>query len=93
VLCDPAARMASFAQWCFEQGGSNGKAIVVGGHSLWFKSFFQAYLGRRVDHIAKRRKMTNSGVISFTLQRGLVGRKMLYRIDESSIRVLYGGFK
>ena len=31
--------------------------VIVGGHSLWFKEFFKAFLPRRSDHVAKKKKV------------------------------------
>jgi hypothetical protein len=44
-------------------------AIIAGGHSLWFRSFFQTYLPHATDHIAKRKKLINGGIVACTLQR------------------------
>jgi hypothetical protein len=44
-------------------------AIIAGGHSLWFRSFFQTYLPYATDHIAKRKKLINGAIVAFTLQR------------------------
>lgn len=34
-------RLSRFAGWCFDSKDAAGKVIIVNGHSLYFKSFFQ----------------------------------------------------
>lgn len=67
--------------------------VIVGGHSLWFRSFFRTYLPRSSTHTAKRKKIVNGGIVAFTLQRvGDDDKKAHYMIDPASIVVLHGGF-
>jgi hypothetical protein len=92
-----AKRLRSFNEWAFQRPED---VIIVGGHSLWFKYFFQMHLPKGSDHEAKRMKIANSGVVAFTLWRadgtdGLpisVGGEIVYRIDPESIVTAYGGF-
>jgi hypothetical protein len=83
-------RLRTFGEWAFKREES---AVIVGGHSLWFKHFFQTFLPFNFNHDAKNKKITNSGIVSFKLYRaeGSDGTAA-YRIDPESIRVLYGGF-
>jgi broad specificity phosphatase PhoE len=85
-----APRLASFAAWCFER--PNREAVVATGHSLWLRSFVDAYLPRTAPHEARRRKVANCAVLAFTLQRGRVGETIVYRIPPESICMLYGGY-
>ena len=79
-----------FAQWALERPE---QTIVVGGHSLWFKNFFQLYLPKDVDHPAKKRKIVNCGAVGFSLQTGRASDGSLrHRIDPASISVICGGF-
>ena len=80
-------RIEEFCKWAMENQEEN---IIVGGHSLWFKQFFNLYLPFDSNHRAKKDKMTNSGVISFELYK-LKGEKAYY-IDPNSVEVVYGGF-
>jgi hypothetical protein len=83
-------RLQAFNKWVFSRKEST---IIVGGHSLWFKYYFQTYLPYSVNHDSKKKKITNSGVVSFTLGRGDDDKgQQLYRIEPDSITVLYGGF-
>ena len=83
-------RLYDFAKWVSDRPEST---IVVSGHSLWFKSFFQLFLPPATDHISKKRKIVNCGVVGFTLQVVRDARgATLYRIDPASIAVVYGGF-
>lgn len=83
-------RLRSFNEWIFQRDES---VIIAGGHSLWFKNYFQTYLPHRTEHDAKKKKVTNSGAVSFTIYRAEdADGSALYRIDPESIEVLYGGF-
>jgi len=87
-------RLKAFNEWAFSQ---NEDIIIVGGHSLWFKSYFQVYLPFDTDHDAKTKKITNSGVVSLTVEVAPSISKdgtpiNHYRIEPTSIECLYGGF-
>jgi hypothetical protein len=83
-------RFQAFNSWVFNRSEST---IIVGGHSLWFKYFFQTYLPHASDHPAKSQKIVNSGVVSFVLHR-VDGNDVnpSYRIDPNSVVNIYGGF-
>lgn len=83
-------RLKAFCDWVFTR---NENTIIVGGHSLWFKHFFQTYLPHHSHHESKSKKITNSGVIAFKLYSfeeddGIT----YYRIEPESITTVYGGF-
>jgi len=82
-------RMAAFCDFAFTRDEA---ALVCGGHSLWFRSFFRQYLPEASKHTAKAKKMVNGGCVAFELMRAVKGGKGVYVIDESTIRVVYGGF-
>ena len=83
-------RLRAFGEWAMSQ---NEEIIIVGGHSLWFKYFFQTYLPHSCEHDAKNKKITNSGVVSFTLESSKIeDGSMQFRIDPNSIQTIYGGF-
>ena len=85
-------RLQAFNEWAFQRPES---VVICGGHSLWFKYFFQTYLPYKTAHDAKTKKITNSGAVAFTLHRAEAAEAdgtPLYRIDPDSIQVLYGGF-
>jgi len=83
-------RLQNFAAWACERPE---RTIIVAGHSLWFRSFFQLYLPRSEDHTAKKRKIMNCGAIGFSLQTGRASDGSLrHRIDPKSIETVYGGF-
>jgi hypothetical protein len=68
-------------------------SVIVGGHSLWFRSFFQTYLPKNNTHVAKKKKLVNGGVVGFTLLRiEVTPSQVEYMIDPASIVVLHGGF-
>jgi len=83
-------RLQSFVRWAADRPEST---IIVAGHSLWFKSFFQMFLSTHVDHICTKRKIVNCGVVGLTVQvmRDAHGVAR-YQIDPNSITVVYGGF-
>ncbi|EKX35930.1 hypothetical protein GUITHDRAFT_117957 [Guillardia theta CCMP2712] len=91
---DPHQRIASFADLCFSSSLSPSPpdAIVVGGHSAWFKTFFSKYLGSSTQHACTRQKLCNAGVVAFKLQRGEIGGRVLYRVRPESIQVVHGHF-
>jgi len=71
----------------------NKDAVVVAGHSLWFRSFFQTYLPYNFEHIAKKKKLINGGCVGLVLQRVKAKEGTFkYMIDPKSITVLHGGF-
>jgi hypothetical protein len=84
-------RLKAFNDWAFKRSES---AVIVGGHSLWFKHFFQVYLPFSSTHVAKTQKIVNTGVVSFTLQKysDRQGTLLGYRIEPTSIQTVYGGF-
>jgi len=83
-------RLKSFNEWVFKR---HEDAIIVGGHSLWFKYYFQVYLPHKTIHPAKKQKIVNSGVVAFDLHRSeLTDGSVWYRVDPDSIVVVYGGF-
>lgn len=84
-------RQLEFSRWVFEQ--KSDVIVVAGGHSLWFKQFFKNMLPRSVDHISKKKKLSNCGVVAFQLTRGTVDGKTIYRIPPESMVNVYGGFK
>lgn len=73
--------------------GQQEEIIIVGGHSLWFKYFFQTFMPHASTHDAKTKKITNSGVVSFTLHAAKAEDGTLqFRIEPSSIQTIFGGF-
>jgi hypothetical protein len=63
------------------------------GHSYWFLAFFQTYLPRDFDHVCKKKKLVNGGVIGFTiLHKKTENDGDKYMIDPKSLVVLYNGF-
>ena len=83
-------RLEAFAAWAAAQKEDT---IVVGGHSLFFREFFRAYLpSGAIDGLAgtaRKRKIHNCGVVSFRLHSGGEGA---FCIDPASITPVYLGF-
>lgn len=83
-------RLRAFSDWAFKR---EEEVIIVGGHSLWFKNFFQTFLPHSSKHEAKSKKMVNSGVISFDLYAHVDHEGVMqFRVDPDSIINVYGGF-
>lgn len=84
-------RLNAFNEWVFKRDED---LIIVGGHSLWFKYFFQMYVPHKIEHECKSKKIVNSGLVSFELERWEDNEdKVLgYRVDPTSIQTIYGGF-
>jgi hypothetical protein len=84
-------RLANFCQWCFSRQAA--PCIIAGGHSFWFRYFFKTYLPNASKHQSKTKKIGNGGVVAFNLERAVDSDGIpVYRIDEASITVVYGGF-
>ena len=85
-------RMQAFCDLIFSESIQK-DAVVVAGHSLWFRSFFQTYMPHSVEHIAKKKKMVNGACVGLVLMRVKTeDGTFQYMIDPKSITVLYGGF-
>jgi hypothetical protein len=83
-------RLRAFNEWAFKRTEDT---IIVGGHSLWFKYFFATYLPHSSKHDAKNKKIANSGIVTFIIYRSFdADGSPLYRIDESTIESVYGGY-
>ena len=67
--------------------------IIVGGHSIWFRSFFKEFLPRASIHDGKKKKIVNCGAVAFDLWKTTTVDGKSFMIDEKSIKVVYGGFK
>lgn len=65
VLGCGRTRLQAFARWVMRQKAD---VVVVYGHSLWFRAFCREYFPASVSHDAKRLKLANCGVVSFTLE-------------------------
>ena len=81
-----AERIKEFVTWIFKQ--KEGK-IVVSGHSLYFRWFFRIYLPHGLQHIAKKKKIANGGVVAFDLVQDSKGS---VQILPNSITSVYLGF-
>eukprot|EP00550_Attheya_septentrionalis_P003936 CAMPEP_0198288346 /NCGR_PEP_ID=MMETSP1449-20131203/6869_1 /TAXON_ID=420275 /ORGANISM="Attheya septentrionalis, Strain CCMP2084" /LENGTH=375 /DNA_ID=CAMNT_0043986461 /DNA_START=108 /DNA_END=1235 /DNA_ORIENTATION=+ len=83
-------RMNAFCETAFNVIEKD--SIIVGGHSLWFRSFFRSFLPRTFEHVSKKKKIVNGGIVAFTLLRIKDPSGYHYMMDPASITVLYGGF-
>mmetsp|Transcript_908 Transcript_908/g.2302 ORF Transcript_908/g.2302 Transcript_908/m.2302 type:complete len:365 (+) Transcript_908:132-1226(+) len=85
-------RMREFCEFVFSSSTKE-ECVIVGGHSIWFRSFFRTFLPYKEDHIGKLKKVVNCGIVGFTLMK--VARESgqnTYMIDPQSVDVVYGGF-
>ena len=89
--------MQAFSEWAFKRPE---ETIVVGGHSLFFRSFFREFLPAGENPLTARdSKIANGGVVAFTLDRGTVAdaggeapAQVQYRVDPASLTEVYLGF-
>lgn len=74
-------------------GSSNAalQEVIVVGHSGYFRNFFRRFLPQSSTHVSKRLKMQNCAVVAFNLTRIESTGELM--VEESSIKVLYRGFK
>lgn len=74
-------------------GGGNAalQEVIVVGHSGYFRNFFKRFLPASSSHVAKKKKMQNCAVVSLEITRDQANGEVT--VDESTIKVLYKGFK
>ena len=84
-------RMLAFCDFVFSPSVKEAN-VVAGGHSIWFRSFFQMFLPYSSTHTSKKKKMVNGGVVAFDLIKANTKVGPKYMIDPDSIHVVYGGF-
>lgn len=65
--------------------------VIVVGHSGYFRNFFRRFLPSTSTHVSKKSKMQNCAVVSFEVTRNESSGEV--SVDESTIKVLYKGFK
>lgn len=85
-------RMQAFNQWLFNKAGF--ETVIVAGHSLWFRSYFETYLPHSFHHAGKKKKMQNGAIVTmtvdcFTMEDG----EEVYMIQPDSIQEVHRGFK
>ena len=84
-------RMLEFCEFVFSPSVKE-DYVVVGGHSIWFRSFFRLFLPYSVHHVSKNKKIVNGGIVAFDLLKAETKRGSKYMIDPKTIQVVYGGF-
>jgi hypothetical protein len=86
-------RMNEFCEFVyFSPEMKDATHVVVGGHSLWFRYFFNMFLPYSVHHVSKNKKIVNGGIVTFELMKAETRRGPRYMIDPKTIRIVYGGF-
>merc|ERR1739848_327021 len=67
VSSNGGKRMDAFCEWIFSKisPAASSRTVVCAGHSLWFRTFFRAYLPHDSQHECKIDKIVNCGVVSF----------------------------
>jgi hypothetical protein len=84
-------RMLDFCEFLYSSSCKE-DYVVCGGHSIWFRSFFNQFLPYSVHHASKHQKIVNGGIVTFDLMRAETRGGPKYMIDPKTIRVVYGGF-
>eukprot|EP00591_Stephanopyxis_turris_P002139 CAMPEP_0195525524 /NCGR_PEP_ID=MMETSP0794_2-20130614/26000_1 /TAXON_ID=515487 /ORGANISM="Stephanopyxis turris, Strain CCMP 815" /LENGTH=365 /DNA_ID=CAMNT_0040656003 /DNA_START=22 /DNA_END=1119 /DNA_ORIENTATION=+ len=82
-------RMMEFCTFAFTR---KEEALIVGGHSIYFRSFFRTFLPANSKYIGKTKKVVNAGCVGFTLLKVITPQGVKFMIDEKSATVIYGGF-
>lgn len=89
-------RLEQFCADVFDPSKIRKDVVVAAGHSLFYRSVFQVYLPRGMEHISKKKKLVNGGTVMLTLREASVndgtGSRKEYMIDPNSLVVVYGGF-
>ncbi|KAH8044630.1 hypothetical protein JL722_14603 [Aureococcus anophagefferens] len=83
-------RLDAFAEWAFTRPED---CVIVAGHSLFFQYFFKEYLPSDVDHVSKKFKVANGGIVACVLEKGQLstGREVL-AVKPESIATVHKGF-
>ena len=84
-------RMKDFCDYLFTASVRE-DYVIVGGHSLWFRCFFQTFLPYTFAHISKKKKMVNGAVVCFDLLKTNTKSGPVYMIDSETVYTVYGGF-
>jgi hypothetical protein len=84
-------RMLDFCEFVYSPSVKE-DFVIVGGHSIWFRNFFQMFLPYSVHHVSKNKKIVNGGIVTFDLMKAETRRGPSYMVDPKTIRVVYGGF-
>mmetsp|Transcript_23581 Transcript_23581/g.34278 ORF Transcript_23581/g.34278 Transcript_23581/m.34278 type:complete len:360 (-) Transcript_23581:179-1258(-) len=85
-------RMTAFNEYVFSSDVEE-SYVIVGGHSIWFRTFFKTFLPYGVDHVSKKKKIVNCGAVALTLMKTKTEKDgVVYMVDPKSIQVIYGGF-
>lgn len=85
-------RMNEFCDYIFSTGCADTSFFIVGGHSIWFRYFFNIYLPYSVHHVSKQKKVVNCGIITLDVMKAETRRGPKYMIDPKTIKPVYGGF-
>lgn len=90
-------RMNKFNKWLFgaDSQAASVDTVIIAGHSLWFKSYFATFHpDEGLGKTARRKKMKNCAVVAFTVEELVLdNNQTVYRIDPSTTRSVYLGFK
>jgi hypothetical protein len=84
-------RMLEFCELVFSDACPE-DYVIVGGHSIWFRYFFNMFLPFSVELVCKKKKIVNGGIVTFELMKAETRRGPKYMIDPKTVKVVYGGF-
>lgn len=84
-------RMLAFCDFVFSPSVKE-QYVIAGGHSIWFRSFFQTFLPYDSNHVAKKKKIVNGGVVAFELIKANTKTGPKYMVNPDSVQIIYGGF-
>ena len=84
-------RMTDFCEFVFSPSVKE-DYVIAGGHSIWFRYFFNMFLPYSVHHPSKDKKLVNGGIVTFELLKAETRKGTKYMVDPKTIKVIYGGF-
>ena len=72
----------------------NANIIIISGHSLWFRSFFKAYLPRESNFEGKINKIANGGIVACQVtQYEFPDGSLKHCIHQNTILAIHKGFE
>jgi len=86
-------RLQTFINWLFNTKNLC-DTIIISGHSLWLRKFFQAYLPNKFNYDGKTQKIVNGGVIACEFTKYELQNQIIrYKIEPNSCQTIVGGFE
>ena len=67
---------------------------MAAGHSFWLRFFFRSFFPKSAidKYDVRKKKLSNCGILSFEIERGIKQGRSIYRIDPESVKIIKGNF-